>query len=279
MRRRLDLGLLALVPPLLLYVAFGAARVDAPVSLIGLLFGRPAEFALVATVVSVAGAVLLFVRPVERRVAHLLAPSREPTDAERARLEPLLARLGERARIDTGRLIVRIQDEGVLNAAAGAAHLLFVTGAALRQADDRLEALLAHELGHHRGLHPVATAVIWWLSLPGEVLAAIYGGLRRLAARVGARIRLLGLLLTLLIVAWQLIVMWLYYLGRLLALWAARVSEFVADRAAAEWGYGEPLARLYAELDEPAPNGLLERALATHPPIEQRIERLAPSVA
>ena len=73
MRRRLDLGLLALFPPLLLYLVFGAARVDAPVSLIGLLFGRPAEFALAATVVVVAGAALLFVRPIERRVANAFA--------------------------------------------------------------------------------------------------------------------------------------------------------------------------------------------------------------
>ena len=58
--------------------------------------------------------------------------------------------------------------------------LLFVTTAALRRRDPELEALLAHGAGHHRGLHPVATALVWWLSLPGEVLAAAYGALRRL---------------------------------------------------------------------------------------------------
>ena len=276
MRRRPDLGLLALLPPLALYILFGAGRVDAPVSLIGLLFDRPVEFALVATVVSVAGAGLLFVRPVELRIAGLLAPSRAPTPAERARLDALLARLGERARIDPRRLIVRVQDADVLNAAAGAAHLLFVTTAALRRRDPELEALLAHELGHHRGLHPVATALVWWLSLPGEVLAAAYGALRRLAGRVAGRIRPLAVLLTVVLLLWQVLVMWLYYVGKLLALWASRVSEYAADRAAAEWGYREPLARLYATLDEPAPEGRLERALATHPPIERRIALLTP---
>jgi Zn-dependent protease with chaperone function len=274
-RRRLDVGLLALFPPLLLYLVFGAARVDAPVSLIGLLFGRPAEFALAATVVVVAGAALLFVRPIERRVANAFAPSRDPLPAERARLEPLLARLGARAGIDPRRLILRVQDVDVFNAAAGAAHLLFVTAAALRRPDDELEALLAHELGHHRGLHPVATAMVWWLSLPGEVLAAIYRLLRRAAVRVGGRVRVLGLLLMVLLVVWQLSVMWVYYIGMLLSRWAARVSEYVADRAAADWGYGTELIRLYASLDEPPPDGLAERALATHPPMERRIERLA----
>lgn len=274
MRRRPDLGLLALLPPVLLYIVFGAARVDAPVSVIGLLFDRPEAFAAVATVLSVGGAALLFVRPVERRVAALLAPSREPSPDEAARMDALLADLGERARIDPRRLIVRVQEADVLNAAAGAAHLLFVTTAALRERDRELEALLAHELGHHRGLHPVLTAVLWWLALPGEALAAIYRALRRLVARL--RVRPLVLLLGLALLLWQALVMWLYYLGQLLALWASRVSEYAADRAAAEWGYGPALARLYATLDEPAPEGRLELALATHPPMPRRIARLTP---
>ena len=103
----------------------------------------------------------------------------------------------------------------------------------------------------------------------------MYRLLRRAAGRIGAGFRPLALLLGLLLLVWQIAVMWFYYLGKLLHLWASRVSEYVADRAAADWGYGEPLERLYATLDEPAPEGRLERALATHPPLERRIERLA----
>lgn len=43
-----------------------------------------------------------------------------------------------------------------------------MTDAALRRGDDELEALLAHELAHHRALHPVGTLVVWWLPIPGE---------------------------------------------------------------------------------------------------------------
>lgn len=277
MTRRLDRGLLALLPPLLLYVAFGAARVDAPVSLIGLLFDRPLEFALVATVVAVGGAVLLFIRPIERRVANVFAESREPSAAERARLDPLLARLGAHTGIRPERLILRIQEADVLNAAAGAAHLLFVTTAALRRPDDELEALLAHELGHHRGLHPLATAVVWWLSLPGEALAWVFSLLRRAVSAATGRVRIVAIALTVTVVAWQVLVMWAYYVGRLLFLWAARVSEFAADRAAAEWGYGPALVSLYLAMDEPPPGGRLERLLATHPPMAQRLSKLKES--
>ena len=109
-----------LAPPLLLFVAFGAARVDAPVSLIGLLFDRPVDFALAATALVFGGAVLMFMPPIERRLAGVFAPSREPTPEERQRLDRLLAELGQRSRIKTARLILLIQHSEQLNAAAGA---------------------------------------------------------------------------------------------------------------------------------------------------------------
>jgi len=275
MKRRPDRALLLLAPPLLLFVAFGAARVDAPVSLIGLLFDRPVDFALAATALVSGGAVLMFVPPVERRIAGVFAPSREPEPAERERLERLLGELGQRSRIKTGRLILRVQDSEQLNAAAGAAHLLFVSEAAMRLPDPELEALLAHELGHHRGMHPIVTAMVWWLSLPGEALAWAYRALRGVVLRLSHRVRVLAIAAQILVIAWQVAVMWLYYVGKLLALRAARVSEYLADRAAADWGYAHQLSTLYASLGEAPPGGLMARLTADHPPMQQRLERLA----
>lgn len=275
MRRRPDRALLLLLPPLLLLVVFGAARVDAPVSLLGLLFDRPAEFALAATVLVFGGAVLMFVRPIERRVAGVFAPSRDPTPDELERLGRLLARLGQRSRINTAALILRIQRSDQLNAAAGAAHLLFISDAALRCPDPELEALLAHELGHHRGLHPIVTAMVWWLSLPGEALAWAYRALRRVVLLLSQRVRVLALAAQLVLIVWQVSVMWLYYVGKLLTLRAARVSEYLADRAAADWGYAPQLTSLYESLAETPPGGLIARLSADHPPTQQRIERLA----
>jgi Zn-dependent protease with chaperone function len=271
--RRPDSALVSLLLPLMVFVAFGAFRVDAPISLIGLLFDQPWQFALVATVFAFGGAALLFVPAIELRVAgSFVADAREPTAAERARLERLLARIGERSGIDTSRLVLRVQDSGELNAAAGAVRLLCVTDAALGRSDAELEALLAHEVGHHRGLHPLATTIVWWLSLPGELLAAVYRLLRRLATRL--RVGPVVLVAQLLLLVWQVAVMWLYYVGELLAQWAARGSEYVADRAAAEWGYGPQLVALYREVGDEPRRGLLARLLAEHPPIEARIERL-----
>jgi STE24 endopeptidase len=274
MRRRPDRALLSLLAPLLLFIAFGAARVDAPVSLIGLLFDQAWVFAIVTLAVAILGAALLFIRPVERRVAGVFAPAREPTEEEAALLRRLLGDLGRRSGIDTAKLQVLVHESGDLNAAAGAARLLFVTDRALRLPEPQLEALLAHELGHHRGLHPLATTLVWWLALPGEALAKVYSLLRGLARRLTGSVRLLALLVQLLIVAWQLVVMWIYYVGKLLMQWAARLSEFVADKAAVDWGYGPALLELYGAMgDDEAPTRL-GRLLADHPPMPERIARI-----
>src|SRR4051812_182964 len=157
MSRRLDRTTPALLLTLLAFVAFGMARVAAPVSALGAVFHEPLAFALVAAVTSLAGAVLLLVKPAELAVSRWLAgPSRLPSDAELERLGPMLERVGERSGVDPGKLILRVLDDGGINASAGAGHLMFVTTGALRLPDDQLEAILAHELGHHRGLHPIA---------------------------------------------------------------------------------------------------------------------------
>jgi len=81
----------------------------------------------------------------------------------------------------------------------------------------------------------------------------------------------------LLLILWQLSVMWLYYVADLLSKRADRLSEFSADGAAARWGYGPQLARALesaaGQEDEEA--GRIQRLMADHPPVRARAERLA----
>ena len=281
MARRPGRTTFALALPIVVFLLFGMARVVAPASALGLLFNEPAGFAIVAAVLSVAGAALLFVRPVELGIATVLAGETVSlSPAETERLARLLGEVAERAGIDTSRLIVLVQADPGINASAGAAHLLFVTKGALALPDDELEGVLAHELGHHRGLHPVLTAVVWWLRLPGAILAGVYRFLRRcvgaIANRLGTLGRLLAIPVLLILVIWQVTVMWIFYLGELLAMRAARVSEYDADMAAARWGYGRPLAATYSDLAarKPEEPGRLARLMADHPPLLERVERL-----
>ena len=281
MSRRPDRTALALAVPIAVLILFGMVRAAAPASALGLVFDSPLAFGIFAAVTAVAGAVLLFIRPVEVAVGRLLAgQARPPTAEESERLTRMLAKAGERGGIDPARLIVNIQDDSGVNASAGASHLLFVTSGALALPDDRLEAVLAHELGHHRGLHPLLSTVVWWLRIPGAVLSGIYRLLRRAVAAVGARLgslgRLLAVPIVVLLVIWQITVMWLFYLQELLTKRAARISEYGADAAAANWGYAEPLAETLEELSrrEAEPTGRLARLMADHPPLSARIERL-----
>jgi Zn-dependent protease with chaperone function len=273
---------LALALAALVFIVYGAARVAAPTGALGFLFDEPIGFAAVAAATALIGAVLLMVPRIQIALAGPIAgPSRLPTDAEWSRLKPMFGRLAEHAGFDPGDLMVRVQDEPNINASAGAGHLLFVTRGALALEDERLEAILAHELGHHRGLHPLLTMVVWWLSLPGVALAGVYGFLRRtiggLASRFGGLGRLLGVPLLLLLIVWQVAVMWLYYVGDLLAQRAARVSEFEADATAARWGYARPLAAALESAGghEIEPEGTLARLRADHPPLEERLRRLS----
>src|SRR4051794_38707505 len=151
MTRRPGRTTLALAVPIVLLMGFGMARVAAPVGVLGFVFDDPRDFAIVAAVTSLLGAVLLAIRPIELRVADVMAGGSEPpTPEERARLDPMLARVGEQSGIDPHRLILRIQASTGVNAAAGGGHLLFVTRGAFGLSDEPLEAILAHELGHHR---------------------------------------------------------------------------------------------------------------------------------
>jgi Zn-dependent protease with chaperone function len=281
MSRRLDRTTPALLVTLLAFVAFGMLRVTAPISALGAVFDEPVGFAVVAAVTSLAGAALLLVRPAELAVSRWLAgPSRLPSDSELERLGPMLERIGGHAGIDPGKLILRVLDEGGINASAGAGHLMFVTTGALHLADDQLEAILAHELGHHRGLHPIAALVVWWLSLPGLALAAVYRFLRRTVAAIGARLGLLGRLLAVpvlvLLVIWQITVMWLFYVADLLSKRADRLSEFSADAAAARWGYGGQLVEALesAAGQEDEVTSRVARLMADHPSVQERVLRL-----
>jgi Zn-dependent protease with chaperone function len=270
MPRRPRLGTLALLLPLTAFVLFGMARVAAPVSLLGLVFDEPIGFGVFAVVFALLANVLLFIRPVEIAAGRFMAgPSREPDAEERARLDPLIGRVAAKARIRQERLVVRIQPVTGVNASAGASHLLYITRGALQLPDQVLEAVVAHELGHHRALHPLATAIVWSLSFPGVVLNGVFGVLRRLAGRFRP--------LVLLVLIWQATVMWLYWIGDLLAAWAARRTEFEADAAAGQWGYGMTLGMLYAELaSQERPLNRLGRLRADHPPTAERVRALAP---
>jgi Zn-dependent protease with chaperone function len=276
---------------------------------VAVLTGRePVTVVILACAAWTASAALVQVRPVEAALARLLYRSlRRPRPAELARIAPALERVCRRAGTDPGRYLLRVEEKRQVNAFALGGHMLAVTRVACELPDDMLEAVLAHEVGHHRQLHPLAIILGWWYLLPFEagerLLRAIRGVVRwlartfgRLSDRTGgvsggrAADGALGMavLLGVLVLAGSVLVvalglLWLplallVRLAKVLAAALSRAGEHAADRHAAELGYGAGLVQvlllfLQAEQAVPRPRGMAS-LLRSHPSSRARIDAI-----
>jgi STE24 endopeptidase len=254
-----------------------------------------------------ASAALTMVRPVEAGLARLLFRGlRRPRPAELARIAPALERVCRAAGTEPGRYLLRVEENRQVNAFALGGHVLAVTRVALELPDDMLEAVLAHEVGHHRHLHPLAIILGWWYLLPFEagerllrtirrITRALARAFSRLSGRTGGPVAdgALGMLVLLgvlgvLVVAGSLLVaalglLWLplaalVRLARVLGAALSRAGEYAADRHAAELGYGPSLVAVLAlfvpgERSAPRPRGLAS-LLRSHPSCQARIQAL-----
>jgi Zn-dependent protease with chaperone function len=258
-----------------------------------------------------ASAALILVRPVEAGLAWLLYRRlRRPRPAELARIAPALERVCRRAGTDPGRYLLRVEEKRQVNAFALGGHVLAVTRMSLELPDDMLEAVLAHEVGHHRHLHPLAIILGWWYLLPFEAGDRLLRTIRRLTrwlARTFGRLNdrtgglaggrapdgALGMLVLLavlgvLVVAGSVAVvvlgvLWLplallVRLAKVLAAALSRAGEHAADRHAAELGYGPGLVQvlglfLRAEQSAPRPRGMAA-LLRSHPTSQARIDAI-----
>jgi len=257
-------------------------------------------------------AALMLVRPVEDRVGHLLFRIRRPTRAERARIDPIWAGICARAGADPARYLLRVESSELVNAFALGGHFVAVTRVALDLPDDMLEAVMAHELGHHRDLHPLATGLAWWYLLPfmaadwclrrvgraTRSLGRLFARLRARAGRISAAggpgvdgvlgivgvLVVVGALVAVGVVAIVLLgVFWLplfvsVRVSRVLQATLSRSAEYAADRHAVELGFGTGLARvleLFVPAERQAPRARGIRALLrTHPSCLARIEAI-----
>jgi Zn-dependent protease with chaperone function len=225
------------------------------------------------------GAGLVFLRPVENRLGEFLFDLRPLMATESTRLAPLWREVCADARVDPAHYSLRIEDADALNAYAAAGHLVTVTRGAMALPDDMLKGVLAHELGHHRDLHPVASILSWWFLLPIGLLDWCL----RLVVRVTSFVLSLfegWLILILAIVVLCLMAMrFLLFIpiraADFFTLALGRAAEFAADRHAVDAGYAQGLLKalhlfLEAGFDDNRPAGFA-RLYATHPPLRKRV--------
>jgi Zn-dependent protease with chaperone function len=259
-----------------------------------------------------ASAALVLVRPVEAGLARLLYRGlRKPRPAELARILPALERVCRRAGTDPGRYLLRVEEQRQVNAFALGGHVLAVTRTALELPDDMLEAVLAHEVGHHRHLHPLAIILGWWYLLPFEAGDRLLRAIRRITRWLGrtfgrlndrtgglaggrapegalGMLVLLAVLGVLAVAGGALVVvlglLWLplallVRVARVLAAALSRAGEHAADRHAAELGYGPGLVQvlaLFLQAEQAAPRARgMAALLRSHPSSRSRIDAIA----
>lgn len=251
---------------------------------------------------------LLLLRPVEARFARMLFKVRRPSEAELQRIDPVWRRACRRAGVSQRDYTLRVEDSQLINAFALGAHFVAVTRRALELPDELLEAVLAHELGHHRDLHPLATTLGWWYLMPFSLLSwllwrvravtrALHRAFSGLRGRIGhisggrplegalglvgvlvilGALLVVGLLLLVLLCAVWLPLWLLTGLSQLLSAALSRAAEYAADRRATELGYGPDLIQvlaLFAVDEQRRPRrGSPTGRLASHPTCQARIE-------
>ncbi|HZK15100.1 MAG TPA: M48 family metalloprotease [Solirubrobacterales bacterium] len=255
--------------------------------LLGAIAGNATAGAYVCWLGWTFGAVLVFLRPVEERVSHMIFGVRKPTSAEVDTLKPLWDGICDSAKIDSRRYLLRIEDQPSLNAHAAAGHLVTVTRGAMQLPHDMLQGILAHELGHHRDLHPVASLLTWWFLLPIGLLDWCL----RIIVRATAFVLQFfegWLIFFLAIVVLSLLAARFFFfipvkLAEFFGLIMGRAGEYRADRHAVDMGYGPGLLAalqyfLDQGFDDGAPTGIAG-LYNTHPPLHKRIAAIDKRIA
>lgn len=262
-----------------------------------------------ALIVFVASGTAVFFRPTEYVIARAFFRYRQPTLPEQQRLDHAWGLVTNSAGVRADQYRLWVEDSNDLNASAAAGHIVAVTRGALTLPPHQLEALLAHELGHHLGGHSWATLLTYWYSLPGRLLMralhwstqlafALVTGITlgaaggALGGRAGSEAAgcLIGPIVRLFPLLWLgLITLFFYSIHPLMVLlwavpfalaWFSRYQETDADRVAAQLGYGPALLEvLYGWLhagydDARRRNGLRANMFASHPSCASRIHAL-----
>jgi Zn-dependent protease with chaperone function len=242
---------------------------------------------LIAVLWMVSGA-LIFLPAVERLFAQLKFGLRQPSDAELSYLAQPWISVCQAAGVPHERYSLWIEKSDGVNALAAGGHVVAVTQSALRLSPRHLEAILAHELGHHLSGHAWVSLLGWYYSVPARLSVRLVALLLRVSDTMGRLFRRLGFAMAELVVAlcslflvialisvnpWLLLVP----VTSLLLAWSSRLAETRADRTAAQLGYGQELIDVLQiwiqQRGTGRPHG--QRALlATHPSHQARIQKL-----
>ena len=230
--------------------------------------------------------IVLFSRPVQRLLFVRLLGARQPTEIERAHLEPAWKVVEQQAGIRPGRFVLAVADVDDLNAFACGGHMLVVSAFSIEHlTEDELTGVLAHELSHHLGGHTVALTVAQWMSMPILGLAQLGIRTRDIGLRISKRLegeyptfKLVGWIINIVLTSLSRVLLIGFLLAQSLGEIVGRGAEFQADRRAHAMGFGRELhyalTRVIHRTPASEPTRFLSRVLLSLPPAIERVARL-----
>lgn len=235
---------------------------------------------------------------VQRILLHTGYGFRRPTSRQAAVLDPLWNAALQRCGPPAGQLRLYVQRDANPNACAAGDHGVAVTTGlidqflAARLTREAFVAVLVHEIGHHATGATRCALVAGWLAGPWRFATRVTIGLAlalsgRQPKGLLAAVIVFGAGATVVQTAQQ--GQWLLAVAiAAIAVAAvgcpfadaaiARRSEYAADRYTAQRNLGPQLAGALRALNygQPAPRGLIGKALDRHPTVDRRVQRIAP---
>jgi Zn-dependent protease with chaperone function len=283
LRRTVDATTLAQLAILVVVWAGGAVLIHFVAGLV-----RPSTGLDPMTVVYgwTATGVLVFVPPVEKVLARMVLGLRRPTPEQEAYFAHAWAQVCRQAGVRSDRYVLRVEWSQWLNAVAGAGHIVGVTATALTLPTRHLEAVLAHELGHHLGGHAMIGLLHAWYSWPLRLLVRLSMWIGRGASVAMAIVRPFAPMLALAILPLAFVSCLGSLLVPLIALpvWLSTIvmrrSELRADGTAVRLGYGPELlwlCRGWAAREQPPSRGwrsVRNFVRDTHPRFDVRVRAI-----
>lgn len=203
-----------------------------------------------------------------------------PSAAEESLISTEWGRVCQRANVTPEAFTLWVQRTPEINAVAAGGDFVAVTTGALGLPPAYLQAVLAHEYGHHVRGHVDWAIYAWWCGLPGAKLLDLANRLlaRHTAAFLGyvfvvmpiavlvALASIVGIIFIPVLVA---PVMWV------ISAYLSRQAELEADQVALELGYGPELIGALQQIDAQHPQRNGQTWSSSHPGVQQRIAALS----
>ncbi|MFI9506470.1 M48 family metalloprotease [Nocardia sp. NPDC052566] len=263
---------------------------------VGELVGRWAA-AVIAVLWVYFGAVVVngvWFRPNRKGLARRAFRLRAPVSPETERLAAAWANVTSRPGLDGWPYSLWVQQSDELNAFAAPARMVGATSWAIAKlAPRQLEAILAHELGHHLVVDARARLFDVCLAMPAVFLRRLgerggrlleFLGDRAPAVRflvaVGAAVAAVLASIPVLRDGGAAVLGVLLFVEPLARAAQSRREESAADLVAVDLGYGYALMaalRRWIESSPPPPSGVLavrDRLFSTHPPMSRRLRAI-----